>query len=326
MKIFLNSLGFLTIFRISRKVYVNDNLFYKTLYYFPLAGFLIGIFCSTVYFISGFVFPGFLCLIFTVIAEVFISGGMHLDGLSDTADGIFSGKAGKEKIVEIMKKSDIGVFGVISLVFLLILKIALLYSIFSIAFKNIETINLQNTIKNTTGISDNIHEYFTVLPSFNITLLINFAVVFSLMPAISRWTINLQFARFGRFSFPGSMTEIFLKKKSKKIFIIPSLYLFLLVIISNAAAGYFLKENFLFNSFSRFVKNYSASGGNLLFFWVIPVIKCSIIIMLIILFAETAGRFLIRRIGRLSGDAIGAVVEITEIIYLFLIYIFIFIF
>ncbi|MDD3520852.1 MAG: adenosylcobinamide-GDP ribazoletransferase, partial [Actinomycetota bacterium] len=146
MKIFLNAVGFLTVFRVSDKSYLDDNSFYKTLYYFPFVGFLIGLFGAAVYFISGFIFPGFLCLILAVLAEVFISGGMHLDGLSDTADGIFSGRKDKEKIIEIMKKSDIGAFGAISLVFLFILKITLLYSIFFIALKNIEGINILKNI------------------------------------------------------------------------------------------------------------------------------------------------------------------------------------
>ncbi|MGL5574910.1 MAG: adenosylcobinamide-GDP ribazoletransferase, partial [Sarcina sp.] len=44
-----------------------------------------------------------------------ITGGLHLDGLSDSFDGLFSGRS-KERILEIMKDSRIGVFGVISLI------------------------------------------------------------------------------------------------------------------------------------------------------------------------------------------------------------------
>jgi cobalamin synthase len=146
------------------------------------------------------------------------------------------------------------------------------------------------------------------------------------MPALSRWTINFQLLRFNDFSSRGSLTEIFLNHKNKKSFMTASAYLFIFYVLSNAFAGFFLKDKFLFNNFSWIINNFSIKNGNLMLIVIIPVFKSLIMISLIILIAETAGRFFIRKIGRLSGDAIGAVVEMTEIIYLFLVYIFIFIF
>jgi adenosylcobinamide-GDP ribazoletransferase len=52
-----------------------------------------------------------------------ISGALHLDGLADTADGIFSHRP-RERILEIMKDSRIGVMGVLALLFCILLKIA----------------------------------------------------------------------------------------------------------------------------------------------------------------------------------------------------------
>ncbi len=327
MKIFLNALSFLTIFKVPEKSYIDQKIFYKTLYYFPFAGFLIGLFSSSVFFIAGFIFPGFLCIIIAVLTEVILSGGMHIDGLADTSDGIFSGKRDKKKIIEIMKKSDIGAFGVISIVFLFILKIALAYGIFIILAKNIESFNFLENIGNAAVTHSIIYDYFSSLPSFNLITIANFTAIFSLMPAFSRWTINFQFARFAEFSSSGSLTDIFLENANKKTFFIASVYHFAFYILFNALAGYFLKKNFLFNNFSiTIIQNYPLASGTAILFVIIPVLKSIIIILLIILFSEIAGRFFIKRIGRLSGDAIGAVVEMTEIIYLFLVYIFVFVF
>ena len=56
---------------------------------------------------------------------IIVTGGLHLDGLSDTADGFYSYRD-KEKILEIMKDSRIGAFGVISIVLDILLKYIIL--------------------------------------------------------------------------------------------------------------------------------------------------------------------------------------------------------
>ncbi len=55
-----------------------------------------------------------------------ITGGLHLDGLMDTFDGIF---AGKKKRLKAMKDSKVGSFGVQSLVFISLIQIACLLKI-----------------------------------------------------------------------------------------------------------------------------------------------------------------------------------------------------
>jgi len=55
-----------------------------------------------------------------------ITGGLHLDGLMDTFDGIF---AGKKKRLKAMKDSNVGSFGVQSLVFITLIQIACILKI-----------------------------------------------------------------------------------------------------------------------------------------------------------------------------------------------------
>ncbi|SNX57905.1 cobalamin-5'-phosphate synthase [Streptomyces sp. TLI_55] len=54
-----------------------------------------------------------------------LTRGLHLDGIADTADGLGSGKPAEDAL-RIMKQSDIGPFGVITLVFVLLGQVAAL--------------------------------------------------------------------------------------------------------------------------------------------------------------------------------------------------------
>jgi adenosylcobinamide-GDP ribazoletransferase len=66
-----------------------------------------------------------------VVASLVVSGlalltrGLHLDGLADTADGLGSARSASEAL-EIMKRSDIGPFGVLTLVLVLLLQVSAL--------------------------------------------------------------------------------------------------------------------------------------------------------------------------------------------------------
>jgi len=55
-----------------------------------------------------------------------ITGGLHLDGLMDTFDGIF---AGKKRRLKAMKDSKVGSFGVQALVFITLIQIACILKI-----------------------------------------------------------------------------------------------------------------------------------------------------------------------------------------------------
>lgn len=82
--------------------------------------------------------------IIILLIWIFITGGMHIDGISDMADGFFSMRD-KEKTLEIMKDSHIGAFGVITIVFLLLIKFEMLKE-FIIIEKNVCLLILPPTI------------------------------------------------------------------------------------------------------------------------------------------------------------------------------------
>ncbi|MET7421029.1 adenosylcobinamide-GDP ribazoletransferase [Dactylosporangium sp. NPDC005555] len=66
----------------------------------------------------------------TVALSAVCTRALHLDGLADTADGLGSYQ-GADKALEIMKKSDIGPFGVVAIVAVLLLDVAALTSVYA---------------------------------------------------------------------------------------------------------------------------------------------------------------------------------------------------
>ncbi|MFF0966739.1 adenosylcobinamide-GDP ribazoletransferase [Streptomyces sp. NPDC003703] len=66
-----------------------------------------------------------LAAVATAAVPAVLTRGLHLDGLADTADGLGSGKPAADAL-RIMKQSDIGPFGVITLLFVLLAQVAAL--------------------------------------------------------------------------------------------------------------------------------------------------------------------------------------------------------
>ena len=88
----------------------------------PLIGILIGFLQSIAWLLlKYFNWPNISLALISIAINILITGGLHIDGLMDTADGI---GAGPSKQIEAMKDSRVGSIGVQSLVIILILQIA----------------------------------------------------------------------------------------------------------------------------------------------------------------------------------------------------------
>ena len=81
-----------------------------------LFGFLLGLISSLFFVLTSLVLPDTIAWILTLFFDVLLTGGFHLDGLADTADGLFSSRS-KDRMLEIMKDSRIGSNGVLALIF-----------------------------------------------------------------------------------------------------------------------------------------------------------------------------------------------------------------
>lgn len=97
--------------------------------FFPLVGLVQGLSASLAYLLLEKVFPSGVTAGLIVAGFVVFSGGMHIDGLSDTFDALAS-RESREKMLAIMKDSSAGPVGTASIVLVLLLKILLLKDIF----------------------------------------------------------------------------------------------------------------------------------------------------------------------------------------------------
>ena len=127
MKRFISILQFMT--RIPINIDTGfDEEFHKTITYFPLVGLVLGVLIYIIGLVSGIFFDSFITSIIVTLTLVILTGGLHIDGLGDTFDAIYSYRD-KERMLEIMKDSRLGTNSVLAIMFLILLKIGFIYSI-----------------------------------------------------------------------------------------------------------------------------------------------------------------------------------------------------
>ena len=96
--------------------------------FFPVVGLLLGCIAVPVAWCLNLLLPPLVTAVSATVVLLAFSGGLHLDGLADTADGFFSSRP-RERILEIMRDSATGAMGVIALILLLLLKVTCLASL-----------------------------------------------------------------------------------------------------------------------------------------------------------------------------------------------------
>ena len=127
MKRFISILQFMT--RIPINIDTGfDEEFHKTITYFPLVGLVLGVLIYIIGLVSGIFFDSFITSIIVTLALVILTGGLHIDGLGDTFDAIYSYRD-KERMLKIMKDSRLGTNSLLAIIFLILLKIGFIYSI-----------------------------------------------------------------------------------------------------------------------------------------------------------------------------------------------------
>ncbi|MCX5714720.1 MAG: adenosylcobinamide-GDP ribazoletransferase [Candidatus Omnitrophica bacterium] len=234
------ALQFLTIIPIRVKQ-VDDQKISNSIIFFPVIGLFLGLVLVGAIFLFSWLHLGEMPVsIFLVVLLVALSGGIHLDGLADTTDALLSHKD-KDEMLRIMRDSHIGVMGVLSLICILLLKIALIYSM-----------------------------------SFSIRM-----VSILLMCMLSRWAMVL-----AMYFFPYARQEgkarAFIQGTSLKILLF-------------------------------------ATVGTLVLAIVIWQLKGLLLMAAITLITYLIGKFIQKKINGITGDTIGAINELTEVLVLFII-------
>ncbi len=91
--------------------------------YFPLIGLLLAVLLWLLLLVTNSIFPPLVLAALLVVAQTVLTGGLHLDGLMDTCDGLFGGSTPERKL-EIMRDSRVGSFGVLGGGCILLLRFA----------------------------------------------------------------------------------------------------------------------------------------------------------------------------------------------------------
>ena len=269
MKGFLLLLSFMTRIPMPKIDYDEEKLG-KSMKLFPLVGVVIGfilLFFSIVfsYVLSNLTFSAFLPIIILVVilTDLISTGALHLDGLADTFDGIFSYRS-KHKMLEIMKDSRLGSNGALALILYFLIKFVLLYSLL---------------------MEDQGETVFAVL---------TYPVVARLCSVIS--CASAPYAR------GSGMGKTFVDNIKTSGVVIATL---ITVVYSGAVLFYMMGSQFnYFLPLDLFMKSF---GVNLL------------IIAILGLFAFSFSKLIERKIGGITGDTLGALLEISSLVYLFLI-------
>ena len=172
---FIILIQFMTRIPIPIKVEYSEKKLGKSIKFFPLVGLIIGLilyfsnFLITVY-LKNIFYNKVIIAVLIIIIEILAVGIIHIDGLADTFDGLFS-YAKKEKMLEIMKDSRIGTNGTVVLILYFITKITIISEngIFEVIFSLILTNALVFLIIGTKGgIALFIALLFIILFMFNV--------------------------------------------------------------------------------------------------------------------------------------------------------------
>jgi adenosylcobinamide-GDP ribazoletransferase len=118
MKSFLRAISFLTILPLGQIPLSEEKELARSMAFFPLAGLVIGLLLAIGYYLLSLILPKSVTLWLTIGLLALLTRGLHLDGFADTMDGLASGGS-KEKILEVMRDSHIGAFGVVGLILLI---------------------------------------------------------------------------------------------------------------------------------------------------------------------------------------------------------------
>ena len=274
---FFIALQFLTRLKIVNQTEWSVEDFGKSVVAFPYVGLIIGLILALLYGILSPFIPLVPLMLIIVVAEFLITGGLHADGLMDTSDGLFSGRE-RERKLEIMKDSRIGSFGVVAFVFVTLLKWQLL----------------------------------TAIPTAEF---IPMALI--MMPLMSRWSLVLSIRSYP-YAREQGMGAAFANLAPKHVITYNTISTFFMpiVILIIGAILYTL----LYSAYSIFsVADVGyVVGLGILVYATLGIFQINIVSMIITyIINRLLNRYIVKQLGGTTGDTYGFVVEVTEVLLLF---------
>lgn len=118
----LTAIRFLTIVPMPRPRNETVEHMVRAAAFYPLVGALLGGALAGIAYASALVWPPGTVAAIVVVGWAVLTGGLHLDGLADVADGLGGGYTPARRL-EIMKDVHVGAFGAVAVVCVLALKI-----------------------------------------------------------------------------------------------------------------------------------------------------------------------------------------------------------
>jgi len=89
--------------------------------HWPLVGWLTGGVMAATLYGASMVLPYQVAVLVAIVMRLLLTGALHEDGLADFLDGFGGGGNNRQRILDIMKDSHIGTYGVIGLILYLLL-------------------------------------------------------------------------------------------------------------------------------------------------------------------------------------------------------------
>lgn len=96
----------------------SDTAMRQSPRWYPAVGLVVGVLAGLVFVLGDLLFTPHLAVFFALAAGVIVTGALHEDGFADACDGL-GGMRPKERVLEIMRDSRIGAYGVIGLIFMI---------------------------------------------------------------------------------------------------------------------------------------------------------------------------------------------------------------
>lgn len=104
------------------RLYQPPKACYETVVeHWPLVGWLTGGVMAATLYGASMVLPYQVAVLMAIVMRLLLTGALHEDGLADFLDGFGGGGNNRQRILDIMKDSHIGTYGVIGLVLYLLL-------------------------------------------------------------------------------------------------------------------------------------------------------------------------------------------------------------
>ena len=127
MKTLIVALGFLTRLPMPR-VEADEVDFARAIRLYPVAGLVVGVIVAGAGWLGAHVDPWTGALA-ALVAWVWATGALHLDGLADLSDGLGAAHGDRSRLLSVMADPHIGSFGVVTLGMQLIAKLVLLHRV-----------------------------------------------------------------------------------------------------------------------------------------------------------------------------------------------------